>query len=96
MPTRATPTDLNHGDMNELPVHVLEQLLGPPVEILELKHKPDQRYTVRASGKRRWAVVKVYRSNRAPVVAARVRSLSGPPDPAIPGVLHVEPSGPGR
>jgi Ser/Thr protein kinase RdoA (MazF antagonist) len=69
----------------------LAPLLGAPIELRSLKHKPGRRHTLRAIGPRRTAIVKVYASDRAPVVAARVRSLNpGPPSPVLPQVLHVD------
>jgi Ser/Thr protein kinase RdoA (MazF antagonist) len=70
----------------------LERLLGAPVSYEELKHKPGRRLTVRARGPRGTAIVKVYGSERASVVAGRVAALaSGPPEPAVPAVLDVDP-----
>jgi len=70
---------------------LLDELLGPPVAFEELKHKPGRRRTLRAVGTRRRAIVKVYASDRAPVVARRVRALaSGPDEPVVPEVLAVD------
>jgi glycosyltransferase involved in cell wall biosynthesis/aminoglycoside phosphotransferase (APT) family kinase protein len=70
----------------------LESLVGSPVAVNELKHKPDRRRTLRASGSRRTAIVKLYESDRAPVVAARLAALAaGPPEPEVPRVLHLDP-----
>jgi Ser/Thr protein kinase RdoA (MazF antagonist) len=70
----------------------LEALLGRPVALHLLKHKPGRRLTLAARGRRGRAVVKVYGSERAAVVAARVGALAaGPPEPAVPHVLLVDP-----
>jgi Ser/Thr protein kinase RdoA (MazF antagonist) len=53
-----------------------------------LKDKPDRRRTSRATGPLGTAIVKVYASGRAPVVARRVRALAGGPvEPVVPHVL---------
>jgi Ser/Thr protein kinase RdoA (MazF antagonist) len=73
-------------------IEALEGIVGAPVRLEELKHKPGRRRTARAHGPRRTAIVKVYRSDRASVVARRVESLaSGPKEPVVPAVLHVDP-----
>ena len=65
----------------------LGAIVGRPVVLEELKHKPSRR-TLRAAGPKRRAIVKAYRSERAPVVAARVRALAaGPDEPLVPTVL---------
>ncbi len=70
---------------------VLESLVGSPVALEELKHKPGRRRTLRAHGSRRTAIVKLYESDRAPVVAARLAVLAaGPPEPDVPRVLHLD------
>jgi hypothetical protein len=70
----------------------LEALLGGPVELRALKHKPGRRLTLAARGLRANAVVKVYGSNRAAVVAERVGALAaGPAEPAVPRVLFLDP-----
>jgi Ser/Thr protein kinase RdoA (MazF antagonist) len=70
---------------------LLEPLVGSPVTVEELKHKPGRRRTLRAHGSRRTAIVKLYESDRAPVVAARLAALaSGPSEPQVPTVLHVD------
>jgi Ser/Thr protein kinase RdoA (MazF antagonist) len=70
----------------------LEAVLGAPVVLEELKRKPGRRCTFRAVGSERTAIVKVYASERAATVAARVAALSGgPPEPRVPDVLFVEP-----
>jgi Ser/Thr protein kinase RdoA (MazF antagonist) len=72
-------------------IHVLEEIVGAPVALEELKHKPDRRRTLRARGSGGSAIVKLYSSDRASVVAARVAALSaGPLEPVIPAVLHVD------
>ena len=69
----------------------LARVVGSPVAMEELKRKPGRRRTLRASGSRRTAIVKIYESERAPVVAARVAALSaGPPEPRVPEVLHLD------
>jgi streptomycin 6-kinase len=71
----------------------LRELLGPPVALEVLKDKPGRRRTLRAVGSRRNAIVKVYASERAPTVAARLAALrDGPAEPRVPEVLLVEPS----
>jgi aminoglycoside phosphotransferase (APT) family kinase protein len=69
----------------------LERIVGAPVRLDRLKHKPGRRETLRASGPSGAAIVKVYASDRAPVVAGRVAALAaGPPEPLVPAVLHVD------
>jgi Ser/Thr protein kinase RdoA (MazF antagonist) len=71
----------------------LEALLGAPVELEELKHKPGRRRTLRARGPAGSAIVKLYASDRAATVAARVGALAdGPPEPVVPRVLACEPA----
>jgi Ser/Thr protein kinase RdoA (MazF antagonist) len=71
----------------------LETRLGAPVTLDVLKEKPGRRRTMRAVGARRTAIVKVYASERAPIVAARVAALrDGPREPRLPEVLLVRPS----
>jgi aminoglycoside phosphotransferase (APT) family kinase protein len=66
----------------------LEPIVGSPVELEELKHKPGRRRTLRARGPLRTAIVKLYASDRAATVAARVAALAaGPPEPVLPRVL---------
>ena len=69
-------------------------LLDPPVSLTELKHKRGRRRTWRATGADgATAIVKVYASDRAPVVAARVAALrAGPRPPRVPEVLHADPA----
>jgi Ser/Thr protein kinase RdoA (MazF antagonist) len=70
---------------------VLGPVLGAPVELELLKDKPGRRATMRALGSQRSAIVKVYESQRAPTVAARVRGLAGgPPEPVVPEVLLLD------
>jgi Ser/Thr protein kinase RdoA (MazF antagonist) len=74
-------------------MRLLESLLGSPVFVSELKHKPGRRRTLGARGSSRTAIVKLYESDRVPVVAARLSALSaGPPEPEVPRVLHVDPT----
>jgi Ser/Thr protein kinase RdoA (MazF antagonist) len=71
----------------------LEGILGAPVELKELKHKPGRRRTLRARGPAGSAIVKLYASDRAATVAARVGALAdGPPEPVVPRVLACEPA----
>jgi Ser/Thr protein kinase RdoA (MazF antagonist) len=73
-------------------IELLEPVLGAPVSVEQLKHKPGRRTTFRARGARRTAIVKVYVSNRAPTVAARITALGGgPTEVEIPEVLLCEP-----
>jgi Ser/Thr protein kinase RdoA (MazF antagonist) len=68
---------------------VLEEIVGAPLVLEELKRKPGRRRTMRAVGSRRRAIVKAYRSERAPIVAARLRALAaGPTEPEVPEVLY--------
>jgi aminoglycoside phosphotransferase (APT) family kinase protein len=74
-------------------MQLLESLVGSPVFVSELKHKPGRRRTLRARGSRRTAIVKLYESDRVPLVAARLAALAaGPPEPEVPRVLHVDPT----
>ncbi len=69
-------------------IDLLEDLLGAPVVLEDLKHKPGRRSTWRAVGRRGRAIVKHYESDRAPSVAARVAALgAGPAEPIVPQVL---------
>jgi hypothetical protein len=71
---------------------LLDRLLGTPLELEQLKHKPGRRLTLRAIGPAGRAIVKLYVSGRAPTVAARVGALAaGPPEPTVPKVLLVDP-----
>ena len=70
----------------------LETHLGTPVALEELKCKPGRRQTLRARGPEGSAIVKVYASDRARLVARRVAALAaGPPEPVVPTVLDVDP-----
>jgi Ser/Thr protein kinase RdoA (MazF antagonist) len=70
-------------------IATLERIVGAPVVLEELKRRDGRRRTFRAVGPRRRAIVKAYRSERAPLVAARVRALAaGPAEPELPVVLH--------
>ena len=78
-----------------LPVtEVAETVVGTPARLRVLKDKPGRRRTCLAWGPERSAIVKVYASRRAPVVAARVRALRGDgaraPAPLLPSVLHLD------
>jgi aminoglycoside phosphotransferase (APT) family kinase protein len=73
-------------------IDVLEKIVGAPVALDELKRKPGRRRTLRAHGPGGSAIVKLYASDRALVVAGRVAALAvGPPEPVVPVVLHVDP-----
>jgi hypothetical protein len=70
----------------------LEQIVGSPVELEELAHRPGDHRTLRASGPVMTAIVKIYASDRAAMVAARVGALSPvPPDVTVPRVLSSDP-----
>lgn len=72
-------------------IDLLESVLGTPVVLEELKHKPGRRTTSRAVGPRGSAIVKVYASERAPRVAARLGALAeGPAEPVVPEVLLID------
>jgi Ser/Thr protein kinase RdoA (MazF antagonist) len=69
----------------------LERVVGTPFSLMELKRKPGRRRTLRARGPNGTAIVKIYASDRAAVVAGRVASLAaGPREVAVPQVLHVD------
>jgi Ser/Thr protein kinase RdoA (MazF antagonist) len=73
-------------------IEVLEKIVGTPVGLEMLKGKPGRRRTLRARGPGGSAIVKIYDSERAPVVAGRVTALAaGPPAPVVPTVLHLDP-----
>jgi hypothetical protein len=73
-------------------IDVLEELVGAPVALEELKYKPGRRRTLRARGSGGSAIAKVYASDRASIVARRVAALAaGPDEPVVPAVLHVDP-----
>jgi Ser/Thr protein kinase RdoA (MazF antagonist) len=72
-------------------IDVLEEIVGAPVALEELKRKPGRRRTLRVRGSGGSAIAKIYASDRAPVVARRVAALaSGPDEPIVPAVLHVD------
>jgi aminoglycoside phosphotransferase (APT) family kinase protein len=72
-------------------IDVLEEIVGAPVWVEELKHKPGRRRTLRARGSGGTAIVKVYASNRTSLVARRIAALAaGPEEPVVPAVLHVD------
>jgi hypothetical protein len=48
----------------------LARVVGSPVAVEELKRKPGRRRRTLRAGNRRTAIVKIYESERAPVVAA--------------------------
>ena len=73
--------------MNEL----LEEVLDGSVVLKELKSRPGRRRVFRATAGPRSAIVKHYASDRAPVVAARLRALAaGPPEVRVPQVLALD------
>ena len=73
-------------------IDVLEEIVGAPVALEELKHKPGRRRTLRVRGSGGSVIAKVYASDRASVVARRIAALAaGPPEPVVPIVLHVDP-----
>jgi Phosphotransferase enzyme family len=70
----------------------LEDALGAPVELETLKHKPQRRLTLRATGSACSGIVKLYASERALTVARRVAALAaGPAEPRIPKVIACVP-----
>jgi hypothetical protein len=70
----------------------LEQIVGSPVKLEQLTHRPGLRRTLRASGPVRTAIVKLYASNRAATVAGRVGALAAvPPGVAVPRLLLSDP-----
>jgi phosphotransferase family enzyme len=70
----------------------LEQIVGSPVELEELAHRPGDHRTLRASGSVMTAIVKIYASDRSARVAARVGALgSVPPGVTVPRVLSSDP-----
>jgi Ser/Thr protein kinase RdoA (MazF antagonist) len=72
-------------------MRLVERFVGAPARLTVLKDKPGKRWTARATGPRGTAIVKVYATDRAPAVAARVRALApGPGEPAMPSVLAVD------
>jgi phosphotransferase family enzyme len=72
-------------------IDVLEEIVGAPVALEELKHKTGRRRTLRVRGSGGTAIAKVYASNRAPIVARRIAALAaGPAEPVVPVVLHVD------
>jgi Phosphotransferase enzyme family len=73
-------------------INVLEEIVGAPVALEELKHKPGRRRTLRARGSGASAIAKVYASDRASTVARRIAALAaGPQEPVVPAVLHFDP-----
>jgi Ser/Thr protein kinase RdoA (MazF antagonist) len=71
---------------------LLEDLLGAPIALEDLKYKPGRRRTLRAHGARGTAIVKQYSSGRTNTVALRVASLaSGLSEPLVPRVLAIDP-----
>ncbi len=75
----------------EVAAGVAADVLGGPVTVEVLKDKPGRRRTMRARGAAGSAIVKCYASDRAGTVAARITALaSGPPEPVVPIVLHLD------
>ncbi len=74
--------------LGRTPDDLLAPLVGLPLSLQILKDKPGRRRTSRVTGPGGSAIVKVYASGRAPVVAERVSALrNGPPEPVLPAVL---------
>lgn len=72
----------------------LAELVGTPVSIRVLKHKPGRRTTSRANGPLGSAIVKSYVSARAATVAGRLVALAaGPPEPVLPQLLLLDEPG---
>lgn len=70
---------------------LVERCVGGPAVYEELKHRPGRRLTLRARGPRRSVIVKLYRCNRAMLVADRISALAdGPAEPMVPEVLGVQ------
>jgi Phosphotransferase enzyme family len=70
----------------------VEAIVGAPVEFDELKVRPGRRRTLRARGPLMSVIVKVYSSERAPIVAKRLMALAaGPAEPLVPLVLLCDP-----
>jgi Phosphotransferase enzyme family len=70
----------------------LEQIVGSPVELEQLAHRPGHSRTLRASGPVRTAIVMLYASERATTVADRVGALDAvPPGVAVPRLLLSDP-----
>jgi Ser/Thr protein kinase RdoA (MazF antagonist) len=64
--------------------------VGSPFEVDELKSRPGRRATWRARGSKTTAIVKAYATDRACVVADRLRALAdGPAEPVLPRVLDL-------
>ena len=78
----------NRDPLARAPDDLLAPLIGAPLSVQTLKDKPGRRRTSRATGPGGSAIVKVYASGRAPVVAARIGALhDGPAEPVLPRVL---------
>lgn len=70
----------------------LEQIVGSPVELEQLAHRPGVGRTLRASGPVRTAIVKLFACDRATTVAERVGALGAvPPGVAVPRLLLSDP-----
>jgi hypothetical protein len=72
----------------------LERIVGTPVELEQLTHRPGHRRTLRATGPVRTAIVKLYASDEAEEVAARVAAVATtvPPGVTVPRVLLCDPA----
>jgi Ser/Thr protein kinase RdoA (MazF antagonist) len=72
-------------------IDILEEIVGAPVALEELKRKPGRRRTLRVRGSGGSAIAKVYASDRASTVARRIAALAaGPAEPVVPVVLHLD------
>jgi Phosphotransferase enzyme family len=70
----------------------LEPIVGAPVELRQLTHRPGRRRTLRATGPVRTAIVKLYAPDCAAAVADRVSALASvPPGVTVPRVLLSDP-----
>jgi hypothetical protein len=70
----------------------LEEIVGSPVELEQLAHRPGHPRTLRASGPVRTAIVKLYASDRGTTVAARIGALGAvPPGVTVPRLLLSDP-----
>lgn len=70
----------------------LERIVGAPVELEQLTHRPGRRRTLRATGPVRTAIVKLYASDRAETVAGRIAAIDAvPPGVTVPRVLLSDP-----
>jgi aminoglycoside phosphotransferase (APT) family kinase protein len=87
--TAAAPMSASHSELHSM----LGGVVGGGVELEELKHKQGRRRTLRARGPEGTAIVKLYASDRAAMVAARIVALgAGPSEPVLPKLLSIEPA----